>query len=277
MEIKTDLTVAYRIYPKISGSPAVFSDDKYKLSEFCLKSFKNSLGDLKVKMFVLLDNCPPKYKDLFLKYFDAEDLNFIELDGIGNQSTFSLQIKLLLNQKFSEIIYFAEDDYFYLPNQFRDMFDFLKENKDVDFVSPYDHLDYYKNTIHEYKTSIKLSKNRHWRTAGSTCLTFLTTKSVLQKTKNTFLTYEKGNTDLGLWLSITKHSMNSPKILIKSSKNLFVLKSLYKILLYNKTQIFRGKRWTLYVPIPSIATHLEKEYLSPSHDWEEIMEKYINE
>jgi hypothetical protein len=118
---KYDLTVAYRIYPKISGSPAVFSNDKYKLSEFCLKSFKNSLGNLKVKMFVLLDNCPSKYKDLFLKYFDAENLNFIELDGIGNQSTFSLQIKLLLNQNFSEIIYFAEDDYFYLPNQFSDM------------------------------------------------------------------------------------------------------------------------------------------------------------
>ena len=42
---KYDLTVAYRIYPEISRSPAVFSSDKYKLSEFCLKSFKESLGD----------------------------------------------------------------------------------------------------------------------------------------------------------------------------------------------------------------------------------------
>jgi hypothetical protein len=138
-------------------------------------------------------------------------------------------------------------------------------------------LDYYTNTIHEYKNSIKLSQNRHWRTAGSTCLTFLTTKNVLQKTKNIFLTYEKGNTDLGLWLSITKHSWNNPKIIIKSSKNLFTLKSFYKSLLYNKNQIFRGKRWTLWIPIPSIATHLEKKYLSPSRDWDELMKIYINE
>ncbi len=42
MEKNYDLTVAYRIYPKISRSPAVFSDNKYKLSQLCLKSFKES-------------------------------------------------------------------------------------------------------------------------------------------------------------------------------------------------------------------------------------------
>ncbi len=39
MEMKYNLTVAYRIYPKIFGTPAVFSDDKYKLSEFLFKIF----------------------------------------------------------------------------------------------------------------------------------------------------------------------------------------------------------------------------------------------
>ena len=46
MEKKYDLTVAYRIYPKISRSPAIYRNDKFKLSEFCLKSFKDSLGIL---------------------------------------------------------------------------------------------------------------------------------------------------------------------------------------------------------------------------------------
>lgn len=53
-----DLAVAYRIYPQVSKVPPVFSQDKYKLSEFCLKSFKNSLGDLRAKIIVLLDGCP---------------------------------------------------------------------------------------------------------------------------------------------------------------------------------------------------------------------------
>ena len=60
-----DVAVAYRIYPKVSRAPPVFADDKYQLSELCLKSFRDSLGSLKVKMFVLLDNCPPSYEDLF--------------------------------------------------------------------------------------------------------------------------------------------------------------------------------------------------------------------
>jgi hypothetical protein len=274
MEKKYDLAVAYRIYPKISCTPAIYSDDKYKLSEFCLKSFKDSLGDLKVKMFVLLDGCPPKYEELFLKYFEAEDINFIKLDGIGNLPTFSLQIKTLLKQNYSEIIYFAEDDYFYLSNQFIEMIEFLNENSDVDFVTPYDHSDYYNKNIHKQKKLIKVSRNRQWKTASSTCLTFLTTKKTLEETQNTFLTYQQGNTDLGLWLSLTKSSLN-PKILIKSI-NLFTLKSLYKTLLLTQNQIRQGKTWKLWVPIPTIATHMEKKFISPTIDWEIVIKK-INE
>ena len=267
---KYDLTVAYRIYPEVSRSPAVFRSDKYKLSEFCLKSFKESLGDLKTKMIVLLDGCPPIYEELFLKYFDDENIEFIRLDGIGNQSTFKLQIEILLDQNYSEIVYFAEDDYFYLPNQFIEMIDFLKENSDADFVTPYDHLDYYTLNIHKNKKSIKVSKKRQWKTVSSTCLTFLTTKKTLKDTEKIFSTYKKGNTDFGLWLSLTKCSLK-PEILIKSI-NLFTLESLYKILLFTKKQTLQGKRWKLWAPTPTIATHMEKDFLSPDIDWEEIWE-----
>ena len=47
-----DLAVAYRIYPIVSR-PALglpFSEDKYRLSEVCLRSFKESLGPLRVKI-----------------------------------------------------------------------------------------------------------------------------------------------------------------------------------------------------------------------------------
>jgi hypothetical protein len=45
-----DLAIAYRIYPRVA-KPAValpFSDDKLRLSEICLRSFKESLGGLRV-------------------------------------------------------------------------------------------------------------------------------------------------------------------------------------------------------------------------------------
>ena len=69
MKRNYDVAVAYRIYPKISKKPAIFSNDKYKLGEFCLKSFKNSLGSLKVKIIAILDNCPSNYEYLFNRMF----------------------------------------------------------------------------------------------------------------------------------------------------------------------------------------------------------------
>ena len=60
-----DLAVAYRIYPSVSR-PALglpFSDDKYRLSEICLHSFKESLGSLRVKVWAILDGCPPEYAE----------------------------------------------------------------------------------------------------------------------------------------------------------------------------------------------------------------------
>ena len=199
------------------------------------------------------------------------------MDGIGNFETFRLQIKILLEQNFSDLIYFAEDDYFYLPNQFVEMVEFLKDNSDADFVSPYDHIDYYRTNIHEYESTIKISKNKHWRTAGSTCLTFLTTKKTLEKTKKTFLSYGKGNPDWTVWLSLTKNSSDNMKILIKSLKHPGNIRNLYRSYSTNNNQVLNNKIYKLWIPIPAIATHMEKECLSPTIDWENVMKKSIDQ
>ena len=62
-----DLAVAYRIYPESfrPSRPPIFAEDKFKLAELCFKSFKGSLGGLRVKLWVLLNNCPPEYEAMF--------------------------------------------------------------------------------------------------------------------------------------------------------------------------------------------------------------------
>ena len=183
-----DLAVAYRIYPKMPeharGLP--FSGDKFLLAETCLSSFKKSLGDLRVKLWVLLDACPDEYRDMFARYFEARDLVFVSFPEGGNEATFTRQIKTLLEQDDSDVVYFAEDDYFYLPGQFRCLINFLLANKDVDFVSPYDHLDCYTMDLHREPKWLKVHGGRHWRTASSTCLTFLTKKKTLERTQAAF-------------------------------------------------------------------------------------------
>src|ERR1700732_3498377 len=95
-----DLAVAYRIYPKVADAASSFQcgDDKLRISELCLRSFKDSLKNLRVKVWVLLDGCPDGYANLFRKYFETEDLVLIPLPGLGNQATFAKQIDILLQQ-----------------------------------------------------------------------------------------------------------------------------------------------------------------------------------
>lgn len=273
-----DLAVAYRIYPEVS-KPATglpFSEDKYLLSEVCLRSFKESLGDLRAKIWVLLDGCPPEYEALFRKYFAQEDLNLVQLDGVGNRATFSKQIEILLEQREADFVYFAEDDYFYLPNQFHLMLDFLSANADAHFVSPYDHLDCYTLELHSGPKWLRAHGSRHWRTAASTCLTFLTRRETLAKYEAVFRSYVRGNNDCALWLTLTKHRIFSLLALARYFfRGLFYWKILVKAWLYGWRQILFGRKLKLWVPIPGIATHLDSKALSPTVDWRGLMQQTV--
>ena len=162
---KYDLAVAYRIYPGIHKTVPIFAESKLQFSEFCLKSFKNALGSLNVKLWVIMDNCPPEYDEVFQRYFDSEDMELIHLTKAGNQATFGKQIEILSSQTDAELVYFAEDDYYFFPNQFVEMVEFIKTNADAHFVGAYDHPDYYKFDIHNHLFEIRFSGNHHWQTA----------------------------------------------------------------------------------------------------------------
>jgi hypothetical protein len=273
-----DIAVAYRIYPKVAEAALAFpsGDDKYRLSEICLKSFKESLAGLRAKIWVLLDGCPPNYADLFTKYFDRDDLVLLNLDGLGNQATFRKQMEILLEQWDANVVYFAEDDYVYLPGQFRCMIDFLAGHEDVDFISPYDHLDCYTLDLHRGPKWLKVYGGRHWRTASSTCLTFLTTQATLKKTQGVFRNYKRRSFDCSLWLSLTKQRVFNPFFFCTNLvRGRFFCKIILKSWLYCWQQILFGKRWMLWVPIPGIATHLDCAALSPNVDWLTLMQERI--
>jgi hypothetical protein len=271
-----DVAVAYRIYPKVAkpalGLPS--SDDKYRLAEICLCSFKKSLGDLRAKIWVLLDGCPSEYQDLFRRYFCASDLVFIPLAQVGNVATFERQVDILLEQTDSEFVYFAEDDYFYLPEGFSSMIDFLSAHKDADFISPYDHLDCYTMDLHHLPKLLKVRGARHWRTEASTCLTFLTCKETLRKTQSVFRKYRRTSLDCSIWLSLSKQRVFDLFFVARNLiQNPFFSKIIVKSWLYCWRQILFGKKWKLWVPVPGLATHLDRNALSPGVDWRALMEQ----
>lgn len=269
-----DLAIAYRICPKMA-KPAIglpFSEDKLRFSEICLRSFKESLGNLRVKLWALLDGCPEEYAALFQKYFEARDLVLVPLPGVGNQATFGKQIEILLQQEDSDLIYFAEDDYFYLPDQFPLMLRFLREGQGVDFVTPYDHPDCYQLDLHHEPKWLTVFEGHHWRTAASTCLTFLTRKSTLVRYERAFRTYSRGNNDCAMWLSLTKRRVFNPLAPLRFfARGEYYWKIFVQAWLFCWRQIVFGKAARLWVPLPGIATHLAAGHLSPCVDFLELM------
>jgi hypothetical protein len=263
-----DVAVAYRIYPRVSKDPIFFPEDKLRLARLCLQSFRASLGSVRAKIFVLLDNCPPEFEALFAESFQAEDLELIRLNGVGNRQTFSRQIEILLKQQDADAVYFAEDDYLYLPGQFETMLNFLRAFPDADFISPYDHADYYTLPLHSSPQLSRKYEGRLWHTAASTCLTFLTTKNTLAKTRRSFQTYVYRNSDVCLWMSLTKQVVFSPRIIWKCFRQRIALGGFVAVSwLYGWPQILAGQRRKLWIPTPSIATHADKHFLAPGVDW----------
>ena len=266
--MKYDLAIAYRIYPGISKVPPVYSDDKLKLSELCLRSFRDALSGLRFKIYFILDNCPPDYDVMVKKYFDGDDVEFIHLEKTGNPGTFKMQMDILLNQNYSDNVYFAEDDYFYLPVAFSKMLEFLHSENKPDFISAFDHKDYYTSVLHDYSYNTIQVNNQMWRTGSSTCMTFLTRKDILHGSKKIFYSYAKKNYDNCLWITLTKTKIFSLPYHFKLMRRYHDYpKFLVKLLYFGWQQLIFGRKYTLYAPKPSLSTHMDSECLAPDIDW----------
>lgn len=265
-----DVAIAYRIYPGISKVPAFFEHDKLKMAEMCLNSFRDACGKLRVKLWVLLDGCPPEYERLFREVFCDAELEIVPLNKAGNLATFSLQIDLLTKQTESEFVYFAEDDYFYFPGALEKMLAFARDNADVDFVTPYDHPDSYITPSRFEHQLVRPFGDRYWRTASSTCLTFLTSRKTLLATAKLFRSYSAGNMDCPIWLALTqKSSLANPRI---HFHDWFRVKTWLKTWRWGFGPILLRRAYHLWTPLPTLATHMESTGLAPLVDWPTVFQ-----
>ncbi|HLD98906.1 MAG TPA: glycosyltransferase family 2 protein [Bdellovibrionota bacterium] len=267
-----DLAIAYRVYPGVSKTPILHQDNKLLLAEAAFRSFTRSLTGLDAKIWVILDGCPSEYRAAFEKHHPAGKLIFVNTDKIGNASTFQLQGKILLEQEDAELVYFAEDDYGYAPGEFQQLVNFIRKGRDVDFVTPYDHPDYYSHPMHQVPSETQEFEGRSWRSAASTCLTFLTTRSVLNRTWPFFSNFAQGATDAATWLLLTKMGLFSPRRLVSSMKNWDEFTIYARAWKHGGLRNFVSPRYKLWVPVPGIATHLESTGIASGHDWKAYLE-----
>ncbi len=277
-----DLAVVYRICPVMSRTaPAVFGRDKFLLSKVALESFKASLGNLRVKMWVLLDNCPSEYEKLFTDLWDTKDLVLERHPGIGNRGTLHRQYQILCEQEDCELIYLAEDDYVYHPNSFEDVVGLLRKYPEVDFVTPYYHRDYETLGIHQLQKKVIQHAGREWKMVKSTTGTFATRRTALRETHWVFRTLLQKvlfaeQTDLGVWLAVTKFDVFNPISWITwPLTNRFAAWSLFTAWWTCWRQILFGRKYTLYVAIPSLCTHLADGLTPLGYDWDAELKKRV--
>lgn len=266
-----DLAVCYRIYPRVSGSPIFGFTDKLALVRLNLKCFKAAIGGLKVKIWVILDNCPPSYQELISNTFPKTEVELIILNGEGNEATFMRQLDLLTCQSAANLVYFAEDDYLYLPNSIECAVGFMRRHPEADFVTLYDHADNHSKYVHQVKGAEHIEDGRRWHTITSTCLTFMARKQALLETAEVFQTYGRKNSDLAIWLALTKIRAVNPWSFIRSlGDGLFFTASHILAWRHGWHQLLFGKRRTLWVATPSLATQMEISGLAPGVAWENI-------
>lgn len=99
---------------------------------------------------------------------------------------------------------------------------------DLPFFTPYDHPDHYVNPEFDFERKLVIDNGHHWVDTLSTTLTFGGKTEILCKEAETMKKY--GWADHPMWKDITK-------------------------------------RWRLYSPIPTLATHMENEWLATNVEY----------
>lgn len=279
-----DVAVTCRVYPRVSASsrPPIFPEDKLKLCELCLKSFRESVGGMRVKLWAILNDCPPEYDDMFRRIWGVADLVLVHYPGVPPSVTLYEATRILTEQTDAEIVFLACDDYFYLPAEFRRAVDFMRQNPGADFVSVYDHLDMHTTDLHKLRSKTREFGGKQWKTCVSTTDTFMTTRTVLTELRAFWLKLKQAfpnghSPDLAMWMALTKKRVFNPfKFIRWLIERPFWSASILYAWYYCWRQVLFGRRYTLWVPHPSIATHMVAGLEAPGIDWERAFQKQIS-
>ncbi len=272
--MKPILTIAHRVCPALSKTAIGYATkiDMVKATTESLAIALIHYGQ-PVKLHVILDGCHPDYKTLFDKSFkDAKNVqvDISETPSIGNNATFGKQVDILLGEEAARLLYFSEDDYLYKPYAFSAMTEMLDKNG-VDFVTPLDHPDRYKNLTFENEASpIAHTTLCHWRQVPSTCLTFMTTPAILRESCWIFDAYTRGHMDSSMWLAATKQKLFSFRAIVGTGvRFLFKRDVPYPRLAqlcawkWYGLKLLTTRKYNLWGPMPSLAFHLSKDCIPP--------------
>jgi hypothetical protein len=193
----------------------------------------------RVELTLVFDGTEADFLDDFSsRYFANKDygikLQFIKGGSDRNSSLISLHMANTADMPDDDLIYILENDYLHQPGWVSKVFELYSSGIVFDYVSLYDHRDkYFLDIYKELTAKIFVSHSHHWRTAPSTCASFVMSKKVLREEYETHIA---GIPDYFLFGKLTNE-----------------------------------QKRILLTPIPGLATHCMEGYLSPVIDWTKVI------
>jgi hypothetical protein len=159
------------------------------------------------------------------------DLQFLEAGSDKNSALITLHHIFRSNIPPGDMIYMLENDYMHVPGWVSKVMELCDSSVEFDYVSLYDHKDkYFLEMYAGLRSRIAISHSHHWRTAPSTCGSYLVKSSTF---KSDFDILSQGLPDYQFF-----------NILVEQ------------------------RRRVLLTPIPGLSTHSMDGYLSPAISWE---------
>lgn len=217
--------------------------------EICFRNLVNTirLDPLahRVKIIVVFDGTPEDFKSDFISAYCANASLGIDVQFVRSRSSldsFMIMLGMVRNAQMpgSDLIYLLENDYLHQVGWVSKMFELYESGLQFDFLSLYDHPDLYNLPKHaNLTTRLVHSQSHHWRTAPSTCASFILDKRAF-------------NRDCEIFRScLADHH------------------------LFAKLVGRRGR--VLLTPVPGLSTHSMADYLSPTIDWGKLAQSNLNE
>jgi len=204
---------------------------------------KRKLNELCLKSFVMAFRDVNPYVYFLMDYCDESYIEMLEKLVPFNFTyqltniginNTALRAYEVAEESDDDVILFAECDHLWRPSVGKNFYNAVMK---YGLVSPFDHPDFYNRyDIHDRYNEIDVLDNQHYRTATRNVMTFAMTKGVFEDSKDILKKY--GYLDDLVWGELKE----------------------------------RGHK--LWVPIPSMDTHLVEGLLSPGIPWSVIWNIY---
>lgn len=206
------------------------------------KCFRNLLQTIaadpqghQVTLTVMYDSSLEDLQTDFMAPFIANEqlgirLQFIKGGSDRNSFLITMGLAKSLQIPDTDLLYFLENDYVHQHGWVSKLFELYRSGLRFDIVSLYDHKDKYFSPLYTDLTArLHVTNTHHWRTAPSSCASFIMSKSSLERDYDILTA---GETDYHFF-----------------------------------TKLVQGRGRVLLTPIPGLSTHSMEGYLSPTVDW----------